>query len=241
MNKRGRMIGEFVLIVVGVLVALMVEATLDERQDDKLRDEYFSRIQSDIEADKRGLVQRVGFFLEIERFSQEALDWLDSDDPLNKEVLLASFYAAELWPLVSNLGTYQDLLSTGNIRLLGDIEFRTSLAAYYNKADSSRPGWNPSQDYRQLIRGIIPTRIQAQIRAECPTTDAFDQISTDFPPCTLQNIDYDRLTALFEPLRSDIVFRRTLTYRNSELGVVTYLLRQQVAYADEVLTQIEKR
>jgi len=35
------MIGEFVLIVVGVLVALMVEATLDERQDNELRDEYF--------------------------------------------------------------------------------------------------------------------------------------------------------------------------------------------------------
>jgi len=212
MNKRGRMIGEFVLIVIGVLVALMVEAALDERQDDKLRDEYFSRIQSDIEADKKGLVQRVGFFLEVGKYSQEALDWLDSDTPVNKEVLLASFYAAEIWPFVSNLSTYQDLLSTGNIRLLGSIDFRTSLAAYYNKADSSRPGWNPSQDYRQLIRGIIPTRIQAQIRAKCPTTDAFDQTSTGFPPCTLQDIDYDRLAALFEPLRNDTVFRRTLTY-----------------------------
>ena len=232
---------EFVLIVVGVLVALMVEAALDERQDAKLRDEYFSRIRSDIEADKKALEQRVEFFLEVERYSQKALDWLDSDEPVNKGVLLASFYAAELWPFVSNLSTYQDLHSTGNIRLLGDIDFRTGLAAYYNKADASRPGWNPSQDYRQLIRGIIPTQVQAQIRANCPTTDAFDQVSTGFPPCTLQDIDYDHIAELFEPLRRDTAFRRTLTYRSSELGVVTYLLNQQLAYADEILTRIENR
>ena len=241
MNKRGRMIGEFFLIVVGVLVALMVEATLEERQDNKLRDEYFSRIQNDIEADKKALTQRIGFFSEVERYSQEALDWLDSDEPVDEEVLLASFYSAELWPFVSNMSTYQDLHATGNIRLLGDIDFRTSLAAYYNKADASRPGWNPSQDYRQIIRGIIPIRVQAQIRGDCPTTDAFDQVSTGFPPCTLQDIDYDRIAELFEPLQTDITFRRILTYRSSELGVVIYLLRQQAAYADEVLLRIENR
>ena len=103
MNKRGRMIGEFVLIVAGVLVALMVEAGLDSRKDDQLRDEYMSRFQAD----------------------------------------LASFYAAELWPFRPNTSTYQDLHNTGNIRLLGDMDLRTSLAAYYNQADASRPGWNP--------------------------------------------------------------------------------------------------
>ncbi len=71
MDKRGRMIGEFVLIVVGVLVALMVEAGLESRKDDSLRDEYLSRIR-------------------------------------------------------------MDLHSTGNIRLLDDIDLRTSRAVYYN-------------------------------------------------------------------------------------------------------------
>jgi hypothetical protein len=235
------MIGEFILIVVGVLVALMVEAALDERQDNKLRDEYFSRIRSDIVADQKALEQRIGFFLEVERYSQKTLDWLDTDTPINKDVLLASFYAAEIWPFVSTLSTYQDLLSTGNIRLLGNIDFRTNLAAYYNKADTARPGWSPSQNYRQIIRGIIPTQVQAQIRANCPTTDAFDQVSTGFPPCTLQDIDYERIAELFEPLRRDTAFRRTLTYRSSELGVMTYLLKQQVAYAEDVLARIENR
>jgi hypothetical protein len=241
MNKRGRMIGEFVLIVVGVMVALMVEAGLESRKDEQLRDEYLSRIQADIEADKQALVRRIGFFVGVKEFSQEVVDWLDADIPINQQALLASFYAAEIWPFRTNLSTYQDLHSTGNIRLLEDLDLRTSLAAYYNKADASRPGWSPSQDYRKNIRGIIPTRVQNLMRDNCPTTDAFDQTSTDFPPCVLDGVDYEQLATLFEPLREDTQFRRTLTYRDSELGVMIYLLRQQVVYADEVLVRLQEQ
>ena len=52
MNRRGIIIGEFFLIVIGVLVALAVETALDERQDDSLRDEYLARIAADVAADK---------------------------------------------------------------------------------------------------------------------------------------------------------------------------------------------
>ena len=238
MNQRGKMIAEFFLIVIGVLVALMVETALEDRQDENLRDEYISRIRVDIESDKRAIEYRIEFFVAVKQFSRATLDWLESDVSVDQESLLASFYAAEIWPLITNLSTYQDLHSTGNLRLLKDIDLRTSLAAYYNKADSSRPGWNPSTDYREIVRGIIPSEIQDLIRENCPTTDAFDQLPTGFPPCALNDIDYVSLTALFEPLREDAAFRQKLTYRDSELGVVIYLLRQQAAYADDVLARI---
>ena len=238
MNKRGRMIGEFVLIVVGVLVALMVEAGLESRKDDQLREEYLSRIHADIEADKQALERHVAFFVSVKEFSQEMVDWLDADTPVDQQVLLASFYAAEIWPFRPNLSTYQDLHSTGNIRLLESIDLRTSLAAYYNKADASRPGWSPSRDYREIIRGIIPSRAQGLLRDNCPTINAVDQSSTGFLPCALSGVDYDQLAILFEPLRDDTQFRRTLTYRDSELGVMILLLRQQVVYADDVLAKL---
>jgi hypothetical protein len=47
MNKRNRMIGEFVLIVAGVLVALMVEAGLESRKDDNLRTSLAAYYNSD--------------------------------------------------------------------------------------------------------------------------------------------------------------------------------------------------
>jgi hypothetical protein len=72
----------------------------------------------------------------------------------------------------------------------------------------------------------------------CPTTDDRDQRPTGFPPCALANVNYEQLTALFLPLKNDDLFRQTLTYRTSELGVMIYLFSQQLQFADEVLQYI---
>jgi len=238
LSRRGRIVGEFFLIVIGVLVAFTVETALDERQNEQLRDEYYSRVRADLISDKSAIESRIEFFELVEQFNQDILDWLESDAAVSQDVLLAAFYAAEVWPFVPNISTYQDLQSTGNIRLMDNIDFRTSLAAYYNKAGASASGFNPSEDYRQIVRGVIPSRIQAQIRVNCPTTDDRDQRPTGFPPCALANVNYEQLTALFLPLKNDDLIRQTLTYRTSELGVMIYLLSQQLQFADEVLQYI---
>lgn len=241
MNKRGRMVGEFVLIVAGVLVALMVETALDNRQDGKLRDEYLSRIKADLESDKSALAGRIEFFAGVQRFSQDVLGWLDNGGEVDQGLLLASFYAAEVWPMTPDASTYSDLHSTGNIRLLDNIDLRTSMALYYNKAVSTASGMTPNEDYRQIIRGVIPTAVQDLIRKNCPTTDEADLAPTGFPSCSLPGVDYEQLNRLYEPLRTDVEFRRTLTFRHSELGVMLYLLSQQVLFASEALNKIEQQ
>ncbi len=240
MDKRGRMIGEFVLIVVGVLVALMVEAGLENRKDDGLRDEYLSRIELDLESDRAALAGRLEFFADVQRFNQDVLSWLDNETPVDQDILLASFYAAEVWPMTPNTSTYLDLHSTGNIRLLDNIDLRTSLAVYYNKADSTASGMAPNEDYREVIRGVIPAKVQDLIRQNCPTTGTADLKPTGFPPCALPGVDYEHLGRLYSPLREDVEFRRILTYRHSELGVMLYLLGQQAIFAGEAASKIER-
>ena len=122
-----------------------------------------------------------------------------------------------------------------------DFEFDAMLSAYYNKADTSRSGWNPSEDYREMVRGIIPNDVQELIRQNCPTTDELDEKPTGFPVCALPDIDYDEISRLFQPLKANVEFQRILTYRHSELGVMIYLLTQQVTFADGVLAQIAQQ
>ena len=239
MKQRTKLIGEFFLIVIGVLVALAVESALEDRADDKLRDQYLSRLALDLEADKTGLEGRIEFFTDVQRFSQDVLTWLDGDAPLDQRILLASFYAAEVWPLAPNTSTYLDLHSTGNLRLLDDIDLRMKLAVYYNKAVSTESGMNPNEDYRGWIRGVIPTNVQDLIRAHCPTTDQKDLTPTGFPPCSPPGIDYAAMNQLFAPLRESQELRRILTYRHSEIGVMIYLLRQQFKFADEAIQKLD--
>lgn len=78
---------------------------------------------------KRGKIE---FFTGVQQFSQELLDWLDSDVPMDHSTLLAAFYAAEIWPYLPGMSTYHDLQSTGNLRLIDNIDLRTNLFRYYS-------------------------------------------------------------------------------------------------------------
>jgi hypothetical protein len=238
-RSTGRLVAEFFLIVLGVLVALAADTAFENRRDNDLRDKYLSRIASDLLIDSTAIENRIEFFTDVQRFSADVIAWLETDAPADKELLLASFYAAEIWPFVSHKGNFEDLYSTGNIRLLKDIDLRTSLSLYYNRTDESREGWWPSRDYRRVIRGIIPIDVQDKIRRNCPTTDAMDLEPTGFPPCELPGIDYEKLTRRFARLKTDESFHETLTYRHSEVGVLIYLLSQQQKLGANALARVE--
>lgn len=235
LKGRGGLAAEFVLVVAGVLVALAVDTALEERRDTELRNEYVERVRDDMQDDRQALEYRVQFFGDVQAFSQQFLDWLDADTPLDKSALLAAFYSSEIWPFVANQSTYQDLLSTGNIRLIDDINLRTSLATYHNQANTARSGWTPTEDYRRIIRGVIPNRIQDSIRERCPTLESLNGTPTGFPPCDLGEVDFEGLQGLFATLRTDRELRRRLVYRQSELSVVIYLLDNQRALAEAAL------
>lgn len=239
LKGRGGLAAEFVLVVAGVLVALAVDTALEDRRDNKLRNEYIERVRADLEHDRQALEYRVEFFHDVQVFSQQFLDWLAVDAPLDKETVLAAFYSSEIWPFVARQSTYQDLLSTGSIRLIDDIDLRTSLATYHNQANTARSGWEPTEDYRRIIRGVIPNRIQDSIREDCPTLENLDGTPTGFPPCELAGIDYDELAAMFAPLKTDRELRRRLVYRQSELSVVIFLLDNQRLLAEDVLSNIQ--
>lgn len=239
MKSNGRLLGEFVLIVLGVLVALAVETAFEDRRDVELRNEYLSRLIVDFEADRLALERRIEFFTTVTDFSNDTRAWLETDKAVDQQVLLAAFYAAEIFPFTPNADTYQDLRNTGNIRLLDDIDLRTRLSAYYNKINQSQSAWAPSETYREIIRGVIPNDVQALIRKNCPTTDEHDQIPTGFPPCELPGVNYRELTELFEPLKTDVEFKRTLTYRASTVEIMVYLLTQQFTFADDVLAYLK--
>jgi hypothetical protein len=235
---RGRLVAEFFLIVIGVLAALAADTAFENRRDNEFKDEYLARLESDLQSDVTDINYRIAFFNDVQAYSGDMLNWLSSDAPVDQDVLLAAFYAAEVWPFLPNRSTFEDLQSTGNIRLLDDIELRTSLSRYYNRADTSRSGWNPAEDYREVIRGIIPNDVQGLIRQNCPTTDTMDEQPTGFPDCELPGVDYEKLTRLFARLKDDVELREILTYRHSELGVMNYLLAQQHKFGEQVLEVI---
>ncbi len=233
---RGRIVGEFLLVVLGVLAALMVDAWIEQRHDDNLRQEYLARLTDDLEADRQNLEYRISFFTSVHAFGLQTLENLRSDSPVDQDAILAAYYASENFEFRPIQNTYEDLQSTGNIRLLDDIELRLALASYHGLA--SVAGTNLEESYRKLVRGVIPWKIQAAIREHCPTAEQNDEVPTGFPPCTLAGISADEVNAVFAALRAYPGIFEILTYRVSDVDVVVYLHGVQKQMVLGVLAQL---
>ncbi len=233
---RGRIVGEFVLVVLGVLAALMVDTWIEQRNDDNLRQKYLARLADDLESDLQSLEYRISFFTSVHSFGLQTLERLQSDGPVNQDAILAAYYASEIFAFRPIENTYEDLQSTGNIRLLGDIELRLALASYYRKTYAV--GDDISQAYREIVRGVFPWKIQAAIRQNCPTTDDIDEIPTGFPPCTLPDLSADEVNTVFSALHTYPGIIEILTYRVSEVDVVVYLYKVHKETVLGVLAQL---
>jgi hypothetical protein len=161
---------------------------------------------------------------------------LRSDGPVDQDAILAAYYASENYTFFPIRNTYEDLQSTGNIRLLDDIELRLALASYHSKGAVAQT--NLAESYRKLVRGVIPWKIQATIREYCPTTEQYDEVPTGFPSCTLPGISADEVNAVFAALRAYPGIFETLTYRVSDVDVAVYLYQVQKQRVMDVLTQL---
>ena len=234
---RGRLFGEFVLVVLGVLVALMFDSWMEQRSDDNLRQEYLGRLADDLETDRQNYQYRITFYSDVRAFALQTLDAVRSEAEVDQEDLLAAYYASEIFTVTPASNTYEDLQNTGNIRLIRDIELRLVLSSYHEK--TAREGANLDEGYRKIVRGIIPWEIQKAIRENCPTLDVSGEIPTGFPPCKLPQLDTNNVNAIFNTIRAYPNIFEILTYRVSDVDTGIYLLGAQKSFVDAILNQLD--
>lgn len=228
-SSTARMVGEFVFIVLGVLSALMVDTWIEQRNDDELRQQYRDRLSTDLETDLRNLDQRISFFTAVHYFGIQVIEWINSDEEIGREGVLAAYYASELWRFLPIKNTYEDLQSTGNMRLLRDIDLRLALAMYYNQISNLEAAVGPAAliRYRQAVRGIIPWEIQAAIKEECPTSDSMNRISTGFQNCLLPDFSQEATNEVFLAIRDHPQIVEIATHRVSEISAMLFLFNVQ--------------
>lgn len=241
MKDRGRLATEFILIVLGVLVALMVDAWLESRRDSELRQEYLTRLADDISVDVSNLDQRILFFRQVAIYGMDTIAWIKSDDPPSHDVLSAAFFAAEVWPYEPIQSTYFDLQSTGNIRLLDDIDMRMSLAAYHSASERRQSGWDLPEEYREIVRGLIPPPVQAAIRNSCLAISVDINEGSTLAECGVPDVTLPEFSASLEALRAYPEVERILRYRVSEVDTSIILFETQQALASPILEAINAK
>jgi hypothetical protein len=130
--------GEFVVIVVGVLMALWVDEIRQARVEADMEVEYLESLLTDLDADLAQFDSTEAWMRRQEAASATVLALYAGSPPTDDvEVLVAAVETAgwQYWPSITR-NTIDDLRSTGNLRLIRDPDLRRAIASYYATVDN---------------------------------------------------------------------------------------------------------
>ena len=165
---------ETLVIVLGVLVALAINAWWNERQDREMEREYLVRLLLEIRGDIDYLHR---FSTELPKRKLEALQEIAPvvrrQEPVPDDLL--TFFSNVSRGGMGGMGvglwvartTYEDLVSTGNLRLITNTSLREILSSYHMGAVFQRHRLMPRvSGYVSFVHAHIPGEIREAMTLE---------------------------------------------------------------------------
>lgn len=153
-------LGEFAIVVVGILVALGLDDLNQARKDRVLETQYLSELTVDLQSDSLEVIENRATAMDRLFVAERVLrsadpDWRISAYGAPEEVVTALraeweesggcarsviVCLGDYRVFDGNRGAYDELLGSGNLRVLGDRSLALSLAHYYAFAQGERDG-----------------------------------------------------------------------------------------------------
>jgi hypothetical protein len=188
--KWKRVSTEFVLLVLGVLVALGVDRWVQGLDENRIERDYLERLESDVASN----VSTFEFMLSDWEATQQAASDLISilEDPGSRPsdvgllIVVARAGTTNTGPAQDS--NFKDLSTTGNLRLIEDGELRSALVRYFgHQIWAGRPSMDRLDlRFRTFANEHLPVEWIMGHRDLCPaSTPAFDCIAADPPSADL--------------------------------------------------------
>ena len=127
-------IGEIVLVVIGILIALQINNWNENQKSLKIEKNYLQRLINDVTSDTITLQNRIGLSKLRLEYGKELMQLVDGElnnyDPV--DMLIKAQSLGRMWDPYFNTNTYQDLTSTGSFNLIRDKNISDSIRTYYS-------------------------------------------------------------------------------------------------------------
>jgi len=162
-----RLLAELIVVAVGVMVALAVDNWNETRKEHIIEREYLAGIVADLETSADSLEKTRAAAIQNQAALWQLIAVSQGGSPPAPEDFLLSLVRATYLglPRVSRV-TFDELVSTGSLRLLRDRAFKRRLAEWYERFDYQAQ-WYPS--YRRMeaatevaLRGVTPIEIRLE-------------------------------------------------------------------------------
>jgi hypothetical protein len=182
-----RVLIEGVVIVGSILLAFGIDAWWETQQEEGTARDYVVRIEADLRETRANIDQSVAQYANVLAHSRAILPILNGAEALPQDTLgfLASALQASriTEPIVAR-SAYDDLISTGNLRIIRDDALRYELSRFYANVGVQLDPVDYEGDqkpYRAVVRSTIPLDVQLLIRERCLDSEPLTCAAEDVP------------------------------------------------------------
>lgn len=171
---------DLLIVVVGVFIGIEVANWNEARQDRQEERRYYGQLMVDLKSDLETLAgtgRRADLFDEAAQLVIDRLNGNASPGATPGRLAAAIHYAGYIYIPHASRGTYDELISTGNLGLLRNSDLKSQIAHYYEGFEARRQ-WDSllrdqQSDYWAGTAGILPRPVlRAAIREIEPTVTA---------------------------------------------------------------------
>ncbi len=178
------LLAEFTVIVVGILVALFVDSWVSSASDRRFEQEYLGRLQQEV----RYHIEELAY---ISSVSEQATAYVDSllhpgfVDTIDDTRLVTALMRAgnqRAPDLVRS--TFQELVSSGRLRVIRSSEVRVALAEYDRVVAESLGFWdNVRPAFADWVTERIPPEVSGSWYEDCTTGGLNEVVNPE--PCEM--------------------------------------------------------
>lgn len=133
-------IGEIILVVIGILIALQINTWNDQRLDAKLAKSYLNEIRSSLNKD----LEQIKDVLDYNSKKNKAIDSVfaimesnDSSSVNNQRILPLLPFLTDYAVFIPNSVAFDNMISSSSINLIKKAKLRELLSSYYNSPELS--------------------------------------------------------------------------------------------------------
>ncbi len=130
-------LGEIMLVVIGILVALQVDNWNEDRKKPHQAAEFRAQLREGILADMLNIRNRMEFFelaISYGQMAEEELSAAGAKDPESQwQFIVQAFHVSQIWNFNQVTATYNEVQNPEMLGYLGSPELLNALQRYYNE------------------------------------------------------------------------------------------------------------